>query len=422
MDNKEKRSLGVYLIALSVILANLAILSVIYEVPFLSSLPAIRKALPFLSMAANYPFDLFQIYLKEDIIVHFYWILLVMISSFGLLLFNQFSRTVFIVFNIIHFVLLGVITVFHFGHEVFWGYFFKWYFNMVAFLLYAGYLTLPEIRDQFKTPTKEIRFDLWFLKFRRKILGAKDAEGYFNLGLAYRKLGRVEEAVSFLTRAVQIVPGNAEYHFRLGQISLEKKNYGDAVNSFKEAVRLDPLHGQARYLLGIAYEKSGCIEESVQSFRRASFLEARKSEVFRHLGTACFRAGYWDEAEQALEKAAELDPTDHLCYYSMGLIMLKDEKRVKEAEELFKRALRLKPDFSDGYKELGNVYVQLGDYKGAVRAFHDVLRLEPDQKQAHYQLGFAYVMLQDMASARREYNFLKEIDPDLAQTLALLLR
>jgi len=421
MDAKEKKSLSVYFIALSVILSNLTVLSVIYRVPFLAGLPAVHHALPYLSMTAVYPYDFFQIYFKNDLAINFYWILCVMISGFGLLLFNQFSRIIFIVFNILNLVVLIVIAVSHLGHMAFWGYFFKGYFNTVGFLIYAGYLTLPEIRAEFKRPIKEVRFDLWFLKMRRKTVGTKDAQGYFNLGLAYRKLGRMEDAAEFLTRAVAINPDNAEYHFQLGQIALETHDLSGAIKSFQEAVRFDPLFGEARRLLGLAYEKSGCMEEALQSFRRASLLEPKRADVFQRLGLACYRAGHWEEALPSLQKAFELDPRDHVSCHYLGLIMLKDEKRSKDAEEFFRKTLRLQPDFSGAYKDLGNLYVQRGDYKNAVRMFRDFLRLQGGDKEAHYQIGFAYAMLKDLESARREYHYLKSVDPDLAQTLGMLL-
>lgn len=421
MDDKEKKSLSVYLIALSVILSNLVILSVIYQVPFLSDLPAIRKAIPLLSLAAVYPYDLFRSYFREDLIIHFFWIMSLIISGFGLLLFNRFSRTVFIVFNIIHFVLLGVISAINLGQPNFWGYFFKCYFNLVAFLLYVGYLTLPEIREQFLGPTRERRFDLWFLKIRRKTLGQSDAAGYFNLGLAYQKLGRTEEALDFLTRATSIVSDKPEYHFALGNILFEQREYASAIKSFQQTIRFDPVHVRGRYFLALAYEKTGCLEEAVQSFRRCSFLEDKNSEIFRHLGVACYNTGHWEEAEQSFTKGSELDPQDYMCWFYLGLIRVKDKQRVKMAEECFKKALRIKPHFSDGYKEMGNLYVGQGDYKAAVRAFRDVLRLNESDTQAHYQLGFAYAMLKDIDSARREYKYLKDVDPDLAQTLSILL-
>ncbi len=421
MDEKERKSLTVYLIAATVILSNLVVLCVIYQVPFLSALPLIRKALPLISLAGVYPQDLFQNYFREDLGIHFFWIMSVILSGFGLLVFNKFARIVLIVFSIIHFVVLGIISAFYFGQTMFWGYFFKCYFNLVAFLFYVGYLTLPEVRQQFEGQKKDKRNNFWFLKLRRKTLLPKDAQGYFNLALAYQRLARVDEALDFLNRAVAIVPKKAEYHFAIGQIHFDRQDYTAAIRALNQTIVLDPIHVKGRYLLGLAYQKTGCFKEAVETFRRCSYLEPQNGQVFRELGMACYYAGYLEEAEQALHKALKLDPQDYLAPFYLGLIMAKEPALMKNAEEFFKKALRLKPDFIDGYRELGNLSVGLGDYKAAVRAFRDVLRLDENLVVAHYHLGFAYAMLKDMESARREYKYLKDVDPDLAQTLALLL-
>lgn len=421
MNELEKKSLTVYLIALTIIFANLIVFSVIYQVPFLSELTWIRKSLPLVSLAAVYPADLFRMYLKEELAIQFFWIMSVMISAFGLLVFNRFARTVFIVFSIIHFVVLGVISSFFVGQFSFWGYFFKCYFNLVIFLVYVGYLTLPEVRAQFLGRTRELRFDFWFLKIRRKTLLPGDAQGFFNLAVAYQRLGRADEALEFLSRAVAIVPDRVDYHFKIGEINFDRKDYAAAINALRETVRLDPINLNGRYLLGLAFQKTGCSKEAVQEFRRCCHLSAQNGEIFRELGIACFHSGHWAEAEPAFLKALTLLPADPKAPYYLGLMMVKDRKRSKDAEEYFKKAVRLAPDFIDGYRELGHLYVSMGDYKQAVRAFRDVLHLDENQTPAHYHLGFSYAMLNDMESARREYNYLKEVDPDLARTLGLLL-
>lgn len=422
MNEQEKRSLSVYLIALAVILSNLVILSVLYRVPGLSTFPAIKKALVFISLAAVYPQDFLQNYFRSDLAIHFFWILSVILSAFGLLFFNRYARLVFITFNILNFVLLCSLTLFSLSRGMSGDLFFKCYFNLVAFLIYVGYLTLPEIKEQFEHASEKIRFDLLFLKWRRKTLGPSDAVGFYNLGLAYRKLGRMDEAFEFLSRAVQVMPGHAEYNFQAGLIEAEREHYSEAIQYLKDAIRLDPLHSRARQLLGQVYEKTGCLEEAIQSYRRVTFLEATKGEVFLNLGMTCFKAGHWEEAQQALRKAMTLEPQNHLATYYLGLIVMRDEKVLDDAEELFKKTVRLKPDFIDAYNQLGNLYVQQAQYKNAIRAYRDVLRLNPNSKDAHYQLGFVYAMMRDLESARREYNYLKDIDPDLAKNLSLLLK
>lgn len=422
MNDQEKKSWSVYLIAFVVILSNLIIFSVIYQVPFLSDVPFVRKILPLISCAAVYPFDFFHNYLKEDLSIQFFWIMLVVISGFGLLLFNQFARIIFIFLNIINLSIIGVISVFYFGQIVFWGYFFISYFNFVVFLLYVGYLTLPEARQQFQGVLKKSRLKDWFLKARRRTLLPKDADGYYNLALVYHRLGRADEALDFLSRAIAIVPKKAEYHFAVGQVHFDRQDYSKVIVALVEAVRLDPIHSQGRFLLGLAYKKTGCVEQAVQAFRRCSYLELKNYEVFQNLGIACYQAGYLEEAQQALHKGMALQPQDHVCPFYLGLILMKDPMLVKNAEEYLKKSVRLNSDFCDGYRELGNLYVGQGNYKAAVRAFRDVLRIDENVFQIHYHLGFAYAMLKDMESARREYKILKDIDPDLAQTLALLLK
>jgi signal transduction histidine kinase len=54
-------------------------------------------------------------------------------------------------------------------------------------------------------------------------------------------------------------------------------------------------------------------------------------------------------------------------------------------------AARLKPDFSDALYHLGEVYISLGRWEGAKRAFSQYMELKPGDPDALYYMGLVYV-------------------------------
>ena len=58
-----------------------------------------------------------------------------------------------------------------------------------------------------------------------------DAKAHFNLGVAYNKLGK----------------------------------YEDAIKSYKHAIRINPDYANAHYNLDVAYDKLGMYEESIEA-------------------------------------------------------------------------------------------------------------------------------------------------------------
>ncbi len=63
---------------------------------------------------------------------------------------------------------------------------------------------------------------------------------HHNLGEALAKKGRIEEARSHLTAAMQLQPSVPETHYELGQALLKQERTSEAVEQYREALRLRP--------------------------------------------------------------------------------------------------------------------------------------------------------------------------------------
>ncbi len=70
----------------------------------------------------------------------------------------------------------------------------------------------------------------------------------------------------------------------------------------------------------------------------------------------------------------------------------EDPATYDEAEELYKRAVRLDPSLAIAYTNLGNIRFRRGDEPGAEALYRRAIGIDPNQPEAHYNLG--YVMLE----------------------------
>lgn len=424
---RNKKLLGVQVIGWGVIAANVSGIVFNYCVPSTDKMPFVSKVMSYVAMAAVFPSDFFFIYLKDVWSIHFYWIATTILCSFGILRLNKFARTGFIVLNIVHIVILTQIVLRHLGSATFLDYFFKLYFNLVASGSYVAFITIPEVRTQFIVGEK---VESLFLEGIKKILlstrlkepSSQDAQGYFNLGIAYRRLGRYDDAVTALKKAVSIPPAKDSFYLSLGETYMKQKKYHEAIPAFTEAVRINPSHGEAYYHLGIAYQQEGCDKEAIAALEKVSPLQPNKADVYQSLGKSYQSVKRFQEALEAFQRSLELNPDDDYAYYQRGIIFLRELGKAEEARDAFRHAIRLKPDRSQAHFQLGMACILLNRYKDALRAFKEVIRLDENNTEAHYQMGFVYAMIKDFDSARREYKFLKNVDADLADTLSMVIR
>ena len=63
--------------------------------------------------------------------------------------------------------------------------------------------------------------------------------------------------------------------------------------------------------------------------------------------------------------------------------------RVREAINLYREALRMKPDYAEAHNNLGNALASIGQHAQAAEQYREALRLKPDYPIAHSNLGNA---------------------------------
>lgn len=91
--------------------------------------------------------------------------------------------------------------------------------------------------------------------YRKAIsLGLKNAEMYYNLGIALgENFHDYPGAIAALREAVNLKPTEAEFHYNFGFAYLLNKEVGPEEKEYREALRIEPKHLQTRISLGSLY-------------------------------------------------------------------------------------------------------------------------------------------------------------------------
>jgi tetratricopeptide (TPR) repeat protein len=96
------------------------------------------------------------------------------------------------------------------------------------------------------------------------------------------------------------------------------------------------------------------------------------------------------------------------------------ERRFDEARPYFEAAIRLKPDFSEAYSNLGVVLHAEGKIDDAAAMYAKAIALSPENADAEYNLGRALVSRGEGDAAVRHYRRSLEIKPEDPVTHASL--
>jgi tetratricopeptide (TPR) repeat protein len=241
-----------------------------------------------------------------------------------------------------------------------------------------------------------------------------EAELYYGLGSTYDARGKVEEAKTAYSKAIDLRADYTEAHYNLANILKAEGRIDEAVEHYNQALQNEPASVEIRNNLGAALQIQGKIDQAVQQWEKALEIVPSDPNAHFNLGLALAGQGKFDRSIVHFKEALQKRPDWVEIHMHLGLILLQ-QGDISEAIEQFNETLRIRPDFADAHSCLGIALGSKGDYDGAMRRFREAIKLEPNHVEAHYNLGYALELQGRLDEAIAEYQRVLQIDPDHAQ-------
>ena len=145
-----------------------------------------------------------------------------------------------------------------------------------------------------------------------------------NLGIILSKNGRIDEAITYLNKAVLLNPSYDLAHYSLGDALMIQRNYLQAVKSYTQALALDPQNPLIGFNLAKALAAAGKHENALYYYQRfAGKDQFINHQIYYHMGNSLYHLRRYIEAMDAYNKALLLMPD-----YSEALRSLDNTRKI----------------------------------------------------------------------------------------------
>jgi len=204
-----------------------------------------------------------------------------------------------------------------------------------------------------------------------------------NLGVMANQLGKHDQAVGYLKKALQLNPKFVACYNHMGNALIALKRPEEGIRCYREAIRLHPEFVEALYNLGSELGKLGQQEESVELLTRVIKLRPEFTDAYNALGAALDRQGKPALAVQAYQQAIKQRPDFALAHNNLGNTLLAMGMPAK-AVVCYEQAIKLKENFHEAIFNMGNAVAELGRLQEAIDAFRQVAMAKPELAEARF--------------------------------------
>lgn len=158
----------------------------------------------------------------------------------------------------------------------------------------------------------------------------------------------------------------------------------------------DPDQSHIQYQLAVGYYRDGRVEPALEELHKALKADPQNADAYNMLGIIALRQGH--DYLMHLEVAA--------CLRGQDATVVREDahRKFREAQEQFRKAVTLRPEFSEAWNNLSVAALQLHEWDTAIEAartaLKDVTYAQPELARAN--LGWAHYHKKEVLHAWKE--------------------
>ena len=246
--------------------------------------------------------------------------------------------------------------------------------------------------------------------------GEVNALSYALLGLACERLGKIDEAFSNYSRAIEMDPNSATAREGRAHLFEGRGDVAKAIEDYTAAYRAVAAPDLALRLARL-HVRAGQVQAALQVYRRL-LMEREDFEVRTEMAQVMNENGQADEAAREIAAMTAARPKDAKLLILAGDVYFAAKPDV--AAGYYRRSVEADPGNNRARVQLGAALVRSTQYEAALPVLADALARETTNYQAHANLATALFKLRQYPQAASEFIWIVGARPEIAASYYFL--
>uniref|UniRef100_A0A3Q3EBA7 Protein O-mannosyl-transferase TMTC3 n=1 Tax=Labrus bergylta TaxID=56723 RepID=A0A3Q3EBA7_9LABR len=189
-----------------------------------------------------------------------------------------------------------------------------------------------------------------------------------------------ESEYTLFTSALKVNKNNAKLWNNVGHALENQNNYARALRYFLQATRVQPDDIGAHMNVGRTYKNLNKSKEA-------------------------------EEVIPGKKYATRVAPNHLNVYINLANLIRANESRLEEADQLYRQAISMRPDFKQAYISRGELLLKMNKLSDARDAYLRALELDLTNADLWYNLAIVNIEMKDPSEALKNFNHALELNP-----------
>ena len=233
-----------------------------------------------------------------------------------------------------------------------------------------------------------------------------------NRGATYESLGRKEEAIASLEKALAVNPDspNPEVIFRIANLRYLLNDFTGSIADYNRLLAMDKLYPRIYSHRAGSKAMMGQAEDALQDADKALSVDPKDEEAYNSRGLANRVLGKLDQAANDFSLAIHIKEDYSRPYNNRGTVYLA-QGQTERAIEDFSKAIEVDSHYADPYSNRGAVEQRLDRNEAALADLDTALRLNPSFGDAYQNRGVVKNVLKLFPEALADFNQALKLNP-----------